>query len=262
MAMPVVICPLAYERSFLTRALKGRATLLVSGPGPDRAARAVEAVGGHANPKPPLVVLCGTAGALRDCEPAPRVGAVIDSEARRWEAPALVPGSDAPVAVLGLDEVVASPARKAQLAGAFGAHLVDTESASFAEACERLGLRWAIVRAVSDGPREALPAGVAEWVDERGRARPLRLIGQCVLEPRTMGAALRLRARTKPAMRTAASRLVELLAQERDISVDPLARRKPTKPDRAPRDGAEPTVVEQQLSIDRIESERAGKRAP
>lgn len=258
MALPVVICPLRYERSFLKKPLNNRATIVVSGPGPDQVA---EAVAANAEPKPPLVVLCGTAGALRECEPAPRIGAVLDSDAVRRTPSAMPPGSDEPVTVLGLKDVAGTVARKRQLAGAFGAHLIDTESHAFASACASRGLRWAIVRAVSDGPDEALPAGIEFWVDERGRARLLRLVGQCILEPPTLAAALRLRTRTRGAMRTAASRLLELLVQERDTSVDPLAGRagEPLRSARSP--GRVTTVVEEQLALEQIARERPGKKS-
>lgn len=257
MAIPLVICPLAYERSFLRKPLRGRALIVVSGPGADNVAAAVEK---HADPKPSIVVLCGTAGALRPCEGAPRIGTVMDSEAVERHPSAMPPGNDEPVGVLGLDSVAGTVERKRQLAGAYGAHLVDMESHAFASTCSRLGLRWAVIRGVSDGPNEALPAGIEHWVDDRGRARPLRLLGQCVLEPRTLGAALRLRSRTRGAMRTAVSRLLELLVQERNTSVDPLAGRAQTPLRSAKSPGRVTTVVEEQLSVERIERERSEKK--
>jgi len=257
MAHPLVICPLAYERSFLKKSLKGRAQIIVSGPGADRVA---EAVSMHADPRPSIVVLCGTAGALRQCETAPRIDTVLDAEAVERRASAVPPGNDEPVSVLGLDSVAGTRERKRQLAGAYGAHLVDMESHAFASTCSQLGLRWAVVRGVSDGPNEALPVGIEHWVDERGRARPLRLIGQCVLEPPTFIAALRLRTRTRGAMRAAVSRLLELLAHDRDTSADPLAGRGhgPIRSAKSP--GRVATVVEEQLAIDRIERERSEKK--
>lgn len=261
MGLPLVICPLAYERRFLRKPLKGRATVIVSGPGPEAVARAVEA---HAPQAPPVVVLCGVAGAIRESPRSPRIAAVIDKDARRWDAPSVAPGSDEAVTVIGLDEPASTVERKRRLAGAYGAHLVDTESHAFAAACTRLGLRWAVIRGVSDGPDEALPAAVMQWVDEKGRARPVRLLLHMILEPATLPAALRLRRRTKAAMRAVASRALELVIAERSTEVDPLSAQRPAEPQpkRTARAAeAAPTFVEEQLSVERLRAERRAKES-
>lgn len=234
MIKPVVICPLDHERRLIRKAVGPHAQIVVSGPGPRAVHAAVDAI----TDAPPLVVLCGVAGALAEAPDAPRIHRVLDRDAREWKVPVTLPGSDEPVTLLGLDDVVTTIDRKLALHRAFAASLVDTESHAFADACERRALRWTIVRAVSDGPRESLPAGVAEWVDEQGRARLGRFLRHCLLEPSAFFAAIRLHRRTRRAMRAAAARLVELLNVELRAASEALRRQL-----ERPRSSAEPAAT-------------------
>lgn len=218
MVQPVIVCPLDYERRLIRRAVGLHATIMVSGPGPEAARRAVESL---ASDPPPLVILCGVAGGLAETPAAPRIGRVLDRDARAWSVPVLPPGEDAPVTLLGLDDPIATPDKKHAAARAFTAALADCESHAFAEACERLGLRWSVIRGVSDGPGESLPAGVTEWVDARGKARLGRFLAHVILEPSALPAAVRLHRRSRRAMKAAASRVVELLVREKREATDP-----------------------------------------
>ena len=122
--------------------------------------------------------------------------------------------------MLALDEPVDTVERKAALSRAYAAALVDCESHAFAEEASALQLRWAVVRGVSDGPKESLPAGISEWVDARGRARIGRFLGHSILEPSAFFAGLRLRTRSRKAMKAAAARLVELLNTEKQAAAN------------------------------------------
>lgn len=218
MIQPVVICPLQHERRLIRRAVGLRAKIIVSGPGPDAMRAAVRALG---EDPPPLVVLCGVAGGLIETPDAPRIAHILDRNARSWHAPVLVPGDQPGVTVLALDEPIVTVERKRALARAYAAALVDTESHAFAEVATELKLRWAVVRGVSDGPNEGLPAGISHWVDAKGKARIGRFLGHCIMEPAAFAAALRLRRRSRRAMTAAAARLVELLNIEKQTASDP-----------------------------------------
>lgn len=217
MIQPVVICPLQLERRLIRKPVGLRAKIIVSGPGADAVRAAVREL--KADP-PPLVILCGVAGGLLETAVAPRIVKILDRNARSWTAPVVVPGDEPGVTVLALDEPVETVERKSALSRAYAAALVDCESHAFAEEATALGLRWGVVRGVSDGPGESLPAGVGEWVDDRGRARIGRFLGHCILEPAAFFAALRLRKRSRAAMKAAAARLVELLNIEKQNATD------------------------------------------
>lgn len=237
MIQPLVICPLAHERRLIRKAVGPRAKIVVSGPGADAMRAAVREL--KSDP-PPLVILCGVAGGLLETAEAPRITKILDRNARSWNAPVVVPGDEPGVTVLALDEPVDTIERKSALSRAYAAALVDCESHAFAEEATALGVRWAVVRGVSDGPGEALPAGVTEWVDAQGRARIGRFLGHCILEPAAFFAALRLHRRSRRAMKAAAARLVELLNIEKQAATNieaALAAKKPAaqRPQPAPK---------------------------
>lgn len=217
MIQPVVICPLEHERRLIRKAVGPRAKIVVSGPGAEAMRSAVRAL---KDDPPPLVALCGVAGGLIETTDAPRIIKILDRNARTWAPTAIVPGDEPGVTVLALDEPVDTVDRKGALARAYAAALVDCESHAFAQEAVALKLRWAVVRGVSDGPKESLPAGVSEWVDAKGRARLLRFLGHCILEPSAFFAALRLRKRSRKAMKAAAARLVELLNVEKQAATN------------------------------------------
>ena len=86
-----------------------------------------------------------------------------------------------------------------------GADLVDLESFAFAEAAEARGLRWMIVRGVSDGPEDALPAEVSRFVNARGRMRIGVVLFNVFKRPALIREMLRLRHASSYAMKAAAA---------------------------------------------------------
>jgi len=95
--------------------------------------------------------------------------------------------------VLGVDRPVLSAHEKRRLAEEHpSAMLVDMESHAFASACEIRGLRWLILRSVSDGPQDELPAQAPSWVDAAGRTRPMRVAFDLVRHPREVPHTIRL----------------------------------------------------------------------
>lgn len=207
----VVLCPLNVERRAIAKRLRDRAEVRVAGPGAEAITAAVRSLGGS---RPALVILFGLAGGLREGEVAPRIGRVVDKDGRSWTPSVISPGLSAPATIVGVDEPVLHPARKKQMAKAYAASLVDTESHAFAAAAHAAGLRWAVVRGVSDGPDTALPAAVSEWVDATGRTRLGRILLAAILNPGVIPAAVALARRARPALRAASDRLIELLNAE------------------------------------------------
>lgn len=115
---------------------------------------------------------------------------------------------------VGVDRPVATPDGKRALATASGADVVDMESHRFASEAVARGVPFAIVRGVSDGVDDALPAGVERLVDRSGRTRIAAAIGLLVRRPGLVGPLKRLGQRTAAAMESAARTLDTLLPRE------------------------------------------------
>jgi hypothetical protein len=84
-----------------------------------------------------------------------------------------------------------------------------------------------VIRGVSDGPDDALPEGVAQWVDAKGHTKPWRVLRSMLRDPRRMPSLMRL-ARESGAALASATRLAEQV----------LALSRPAQSDRAPSDPA------------------------
>ncbi|RMH28244.1 MAG: hypothetical protein D6693_04105 [Planctomycetota bacterium] len=203
----VVLCPLMVERRAAARAVGSRAEVRCTGPGEAAIARAVRSL----NPaETALVVLFGVSGGLRQMGEAPAISGVIDARTgERWSPTLVAPGPGAVVA--GVDEPALTPSAKRAIAERTGASLVDCESHAFARVCASAPIAWAVVRGVSDGPDEALPAQAAHWVDDRGCARVGRVIRDCVRRPALIPAVARLGRRSSRALRAASGRLTALV---------------------------------------------------
>jgi hypothetical protein len=211
----VILCPLSIEQRAVAKAMRGRADVRLSGPGASNVRAAVEVL---APSRPPLVVLFGLAGGLRELDRAPRIGRVLDKDGRAWAAPSVPPGESDPATIVGMDEPVLHRARKRQMGTAYGASMVDMESHAFAEACTQTGLRWAVVKGICDGPDVDLPAGVTEWVNEAGKTRLWGVLLAAILNPGVVPAAIALARRARPALKAASARLIELINTEAAMS--------------------------------------------
>lgn len=211
MSKPIVLCPLDIERRAIVKRVGDRADVRLVGPGPAAMRTALEAL---VKQRPAMVLLFGLAGGLRDDERAPRINRVVDKDARAWLPTCVPPGESPAVTIVGMDEPVLHRARKKQMASAYAAAAVDTESHVFAEFASTAGWRWGVIRGISDGPEDHLPAAVTEWVDERGRTRILRVLLGAILNPGVIPAAITLFRRSRPALRAAADRLIETLNAE------------------------------------------------
>jgi hypothetical protein len=201
-AEPVVVCPLEFERRALLGAGLGtRCRVECCGPG----AAAVGAWAEGATPAAP-VILCGLAGSARDPyreRAAFAARAVVLEDGRLLDPPLGAGPGPAPL-IGSADRTLATLAEKAEWARRTGADLVDLESATFARIADERGWRWTVVRGVSDGPRTALPPGLDDWVDDRGRTRLGAVCGAILRRRARIRQLIRLRAAGRAAMRAAA----------------------------------------------------------
>ncbi len=98
-------------------------------------------------------------------------------------------------------ELLPSPVDKAAAASRTGAVAVDMESAGVGAAAAAARVPFVVIRAVADAAEDALPAGVEEWIDERGNQRLARVVAAAV-EPGRWPGLLRLALRYARARRT------------------------------------------------------------
>jgi len=199
---PLVFCPLGFERRAFLRF--GKLPVITTGPGPDAVRRAFAARDSWPVRHPRFVVLLGLAGAL-DTRLAPgtdhTAAEVVGRDATAPLRSGLVAGTTARIAQT--TAVVTTPTDKSRLAGATRAQLVDMESHAFASCAETAGLSWAIVRGVSDGADETLPAELAGFVDARGETSILRVLGAIVRRPSLVPALMRIGRASRVALRNA-----------------------------------------------------------
>ncbi len=185
-----VVCPLEFEQRAVARALRraglGAARVSRGGVGGPAVTRWVEQAVADLEPgaglgagsaietggriRPELLILAGTCGALRPVADVPALARIIDGRGGEW--PGGIGMAASGQTLVGVDQMVSTPAAKRELADRTGAAAVDMESHRFAAACERAQVAWSVVRGVSDGPDESLPAELIGWVDSDGRTRP------------------------------------------------------------------------------------------
>jgi nicotinate-nucleotide adenylyltransferase len=199
---PLVFCPLGFERRAFLRF--GKLPVITTGPGPDAVRRAFAARDLWPVRHPRFVVLLGLAGAL-DTRLAPgtdhAAAEVVGGDASAPLRSGLVAGATA--RIVQTTTVVTTPTDKLRLASATRAQLVDMESHAFASCAETAGLSWAIVRGVSDGADETLPAELAGFVDARGETSILRVLGAIVRRPSLVPALMRIGRASRVALRNA-----------------------------------------------------------
>ena len=171
---------------------------LVAAANPVRLAQILAAM-----PRPAAILSLGIAGGL---DPALRPGALVVARnviaEARWPADAAWSGAllEATGAlhadIAGADRVIATPAAKAALWAATGAAAVDMESAAIA----RLGVPFAVLRAVADPAGEALPPAAAMGLDAAGNPAPWRVIRALLRRPQDLPGLIRMALRSRAAL--------------------------------------------------------------
>jgi len=201
-----LLCALGFERDELARHLPSDVPIEVCGPGAGGIDRWF---GTRADRIGPVrgIVLVGTAGGLApDLEAGVAMVAdrILDLHGRTWTPTLPTSPSARRGAILSVEQAATSPAEKARHRAASGADAVDLESATFAEACEARGWRWAVVRGISDGANDRLPDDVSTWIDDRGGLRSVALLRSLARTPRTLAQLPALRRRSRRALRAVA----------------------------------------------------------
>ena len=202
-AKPLVFCPLGYEMKSLRAGLSDRFDFLCTGPGGKRTIAAFNDVNIHDRP---AVILAGLAGALTEhhrAGSAAIIREVIDPTTReRWN-PTLVmkalPGTSV-CSVTSAETILETAEARKRLHVETGADLVDLESVAFARVANKAGLRWAIVRGISDDPLTGIIPNAAAMVDASGRTRLGPALAQVFRHPRTLPAFLQLKRKSGAAL--------------------------------------------------------------
>ncbi|MFN7021086.1 MAG: hypothetical protein ACK4WH_07130 [Phycisphaerales bacterium] len=180
----VVLCPMKIELRAIAKEVARAgacARVVQTGIGRDAVSRALERERAAGD----SFILAGACGALREVEDLPSVARVIDLGGNQWRcafAPAPPPGR-AVRTLVAVDHVVATPEDKVSLHIETGADIVDMESHAFAAACEAYGVRWHVVRGVSDSPTDTLPREVLGWITPSGETRSARAALDLVRKP-------------------------------------------------------------------------------
>jgi len=210
----VVLCPMRMERVHVERALKraglSRVRVVQTGIGKDAVVRAVDAAVGGAH-RPDLIILAGSAGGLRNCDPCPPIARVVDEGDGEWKPFDPDRGGRDAITLIGVDRIVSNPQDKAAVAAATGASIVDMESHAFAAHCQRLGVRWSVVRCVSDSPEETLPGEVLGWITPEGDERIGRAIWDMVRKPSLIPHVLAVKGRADRVLPLAGRRVVRII---------------------------------------------------
>ncbi|HZL36637.1 MAG TPA: hypothetical protein VFC78_15060, partial [Tepidisphaeraceae bacterium] len=141
--------------------------------------------------KPTGIIMVGFAGAL---DPSLRVGDVVIDDC----PPAWIPQmAHRRGKICCADSIVGTPSARQALFNKTGALAVDMECTIARNAAARLGVPFALVRAISDDANETLDPAVLGMVDSDGRAR-LTAIGVTLLRrPSLIGYLKKLAAASK-----------------------------------------------------------------
>ena len=169
----------------------------------------------------PLVISAGVCGGLdprlapgdlvvpaRVLAPDGETLAVAPADARALAAA----GTAATGTLVTTLTVVGSPAAKAALRSATGAEAVDMESAAILAAAQADGLEAVVVRAVSDGAAESVPAELSALLGPEGRLRGRRALLLALTRPQALPRALELRRGSRRALAAVARVLAALRA--------------------------------------------------
>jgi adenosylhomocysteine nucleosidase len=132
--------------------------------------------------------------------------------------------------VVSAAAIVDTPAQKADLAARYGAGdpaVVDLESAACVEAAREARVPWLVLRAVSDGAGEALPALLNRCRDDAGAVRRGRVVRALLRDPWTLPTLLALRRRVERcalALAAAIRSLLEAWPAAEEAAVAPRTR--------------------------------------
>lgn len=135
--------------------------------------------------------------------------AVVDGDGRLFVPDRAL--TDLPrVRCLSVASPLGTPEEKRAEAARDRADVVDLEAAEFARAAVARGWRWRVVRGISDGHLDALPAGIERWTDDDGRTRLGAVAAALLRRQATAGDLVRIGRASAAAMRAVAHALARV----------------------------------------------------
>ena len=94
--------------------------------------------------------------------------------------------------VVGSDDLVATPAAKADLHRSSGAAAVDMESHAVGEVAKAAKLPFVVVRVIVDGHDETIPEAARQGLGAEGKIKPLAVLMELMRRPRQTKSVIRL----------------------------------------------------------------------
>lgn len=189
----IILCPLQYEYKRLqASSTLGQAhRLICTGPGQENVLNALLTLEETTELETcPFVLLAGLAGALHESLTPGDVRwarRVLSDDGESWMATWPADQADAHsipmVDILTARKILAIPDEKRSAGKNTGAQLVDCESAALAAWATNVGIRWGVLRAVSDSVDQALPDGMDSWMTDRGTLRPWNVTRDLLRQP-------------------------------------------------------------------------------
>lgn len=125
------------------------------------------------------------------------------------------------LAMISVDYLVATPQAKRQLRQQTGAALVDMESFAVVRSAMERNIPIAVIRAVSDTAKTAVPSSATNWVNPDGSHNLPRILQHLALRPWLIPATLRLAQHARQAARNLAL-AVETVLQALATTVAPI----------------------------------------
>jgi adenosylhomocysteine nucleosidase len=175
-------------------------SVLVTGMGPRRARRALEAAL-ERRVAPHLVWSCGFAGGLH---PSWKTGAVLfqpPAERGPFWRDCLRQSGAVEGRFVAAQRVAVTAEEKRRLHADTGADAVDMESGALAEVCRERGMDFGIIRVISDAAQEDLPLDFNRLMTAEDRLHWGRLLWAVAASPGRISGLLRLRRQTLVAAR-------------------------------------------------------------
>lgn len=158
---------------------------------------------------PSFVLTCGFAGGLN---PELGIGDVLFASDDPNLRARLTTAQATPAKVFCATRIATTVGEKAELRRTTGADAVEMESAAFAEVCGARGIRFAIVRAISDAANDTLPLDFNELSNPDLTLNFGKLVWVIARSPGKIPALLRLQKNSSHAARCLAEVLMKVVA--------------------------------------------------
>lgn len=111
----------------------------------------------------------------------------------------------------GVDEIVCTPDEKAKIFKSSSAAAVDMESHAVARVAMKNGLPFFVIRSISDGSRDTLPAYVAKGVNPEGKPQVAPILKGLAADPFSLPLLLKLKNNTDTALKALEAASIRIL---------------------------------------------------